>query len=284
MKRWLALLSVAGGSVLSVAGTATAVAGSSALPTVGGPMIRAVQSGVTGGGIPTISENWSGYAVTSTKKFNYVYASFVQPAITCPGVKKQLTSNWVGLDGFNDETVEQDGTFAYCGGPNWTTPQYSAWYEMFPAGSVNVFKVKPGDVIDATVSYSGGKFSLTIADVTSHKTATDTAACSACARASAEWIIERPAGCNASFTKCFLFALADFGTTTMNDNLAGLDHGPWRGIESFTNNYPIFMVAPLKSGGFITLDTVGPVSSSNSFTATWDRSGHPTPIQFGPNR
>jgi hypothetical protein len=244
-------------------------------------MIRAVQPGVRNAGVPTISENWSGYAVTSTKKFNYVSASFVQPAITCPGVKKQLTSNWVGLDGFNDETVEQDGTFAQCAGPTWTTPVYDAWYEMFPAGSVNVFKVKPGDVIDATVAYASGKFTLTIADATSGKSATTSAACSSCARASAEWIIERPAGCNASESKCFLFALADFGTTTMNDNLAGLDGQAWKGIDSFTNNYPIFMVAPLKSGGFITLDTVGGVSS-NSFTATWDRSGHPTPIQLGP--
>ena len=110
-------------------------------------MIRAVQHGVSNAGVPTISENWSGYAVTSTKKFNYVSAEFVQPAVTCPGVKKQYTSNWVGLDGFNDETVEQDGTFAYCGGPNWTTPKYEAWYEMYPAGSVGVFKVKPGDTM-----------------------------------------------------------------------------------------------------------------------------------------
>jgi hypothetical protein len=242
-----------------------------------------VQHGVSNAGVPTISENWSGYAVTSTKKFNYVYASYVQPAITCPGVPKQLTSNWVGLDGFNDETVEQDGTFAQCGGPKWTTPVYDAWYEMYPAGSVNVFKVKPGDVMHATVAYASGKFTLTIADVTSGKSASKTAACSTCARASAEWIIERPAGCNAAFTKCFLFALADFKTTTMSDDLAGLDNQSWKGIDGFANSYPIFMVQPLHSGGFITLDTVGGVSS-DSFTATWDRAGHPLPIQLGPNR
>jgi hypothetical protein len=31
-----------------------------------------------------------------------VHSTFVQPAITCPGVKNEWTSNWVGLDGFND--------------------------------------------------------------------------------------------------------------------------------------------------------------------------------------
>ena len=51
-------------------------------------------------GLPTISLNWSGYAVTSNKAFNYVHSEFVQPAIACPGVRNQWTSNWVGLDGF----------------------------------------------------------------------------------------------------------------------------------------------------------------------------------------
>ena len=54
--------------------------------------------------VPTISENWSGYAATSGKKFNYVHSTFVQPAITCPGVKNEWTSNWVGLDGFDNAT------------------------------------------------------------------------------------------------------------------------------------------------------------------------------------
>jgi hypothetical protein len=31
--------------------------------------------GVGGSGIPTISLNWSGYAATSAKKFNYVHCS-----------------------------------------------------------------------------------------------------------------------------------------------------------------------------------------------------------------
>ena len=77
MKRWIALLSIVGGSVLSVAGGATAVAGSTALASAGGPMIRAAQSGTRAEGLPTISLNWSGYAATSTKKFNYVHAQFV---------------------------------------------------------------------------------------------------------------------------------------------------------------------------------------------------------------
>lgn len=50
----------------------------------------------------------------------------------------------MGLDGFNDATVEQDGTFAYCSGPQSTKPVYKAWYEMYPSNSVNVFTVHRG--------------------------------------------------------------------------------------------------------------------------------------------
>jgi len=37
------------------------------------------------------------------------------------------------------------------------------------------------------------------------------------------------------------------------------------------------VVDPVSGGGFISLDTVGPISGK-SFTATWDRSGNIYPI------
>jgi hypothetical protein len=92
----------------------------------------------------TISENWSGYAVSSGKKqYNYVNSTFVVPTVTCTGVADQWTSNWVGLDGYNDGTVEQDGTAEWCGGSGDTTPKYEAWYEMFPANSVKCSPCMP---------------------------------------------------------------------------------------------------------------------------------------------
>jgi hypothetical protein len=265
-------------SVIAALPGAASAATSGTVPVPGGPIVRAAASGNSS--IPTDSLNWSGYAATSGKKFNYVHSTFVQPAITCPGVKNEWTSNWVGLDGFNDATVEQDGTFAHCGGPQSTTPVYKAWYEMYPAGSVNVFSVHPGDVIDTAVSYAGGQFTLTVSDLTTGKTATNVAACASCQRASAEWIIERPALCNNALTKCFIARLADFGTSTLGGTEARVDGGTTKGIAGFTN-YPIDMVNPLASGGFISLDTVGPLSGK-TFTATWDRSGSTVPITLGP--
>jgi Peptidase A4 family len=247
------------------------------VPNPGGPIVRAPDSG--GSSVPTISFNWSGYAAVSSKKFTFVHARFVQPSITCTGNKSQWTSDWAGLDGFTTGTVEQDGTFAHCGGKNGTTPEYEAWYELFPAPSVNVFNVRPGDTIDASVRYANGKFTLVISDLTLGRSATHTAGCSDCARASAEWIIERPALCNNTETKCYLTELADFHTSTVGQDQAQVAGGKVTGAGGFSN-IPIFMVTPLHKG-FISLDTVGALSSSGeAFTAVWDRPGSTVPISL----
>jgi len=250
----------------------------------GGPLIHPSSGGITSNvsTTTTISLNWSGYAVTGKKPYNYVTSTFVQPTVTCPGVADQDISNWVGLDGYNDQTVEQDGTAAWCGGPNDATPKYEAWYEMFPANSVNVFAVHPGDIIQATVSYSdsAADFTLTVSDLSTGKSATDTATCASCARASAEWIIERPADCNAAETKCFITQLADFGTSTMSGDEAQVQGGTLKGVGAF-NNDAIDIVNPDANGdgGFYSLDTVGP-TSGKSFTATWQEPGTTIPISL----
>jgi hypothetical protein len=218
--------------------------------------------------------------VLTKTKFTYVHSEWVQPAITCHGVPYQYTSEWVGLDGFNDSTVEQDGTGAHCGGANHKTPLYVAWYEMYPLGSFNVFPVKPGDVIEASVRYvsSTKMFDLTISDVSSNKTSSTSAACNACQRSSAEWINERPALCNPFPTNCFITALADFGTATMTDATAKDGNGA-EGIGSFKNSIPIFLVQPLHSGGFVTIAVTGPIDKSiDGYAETWLSSGKPVPI------
>jgi hypothetical protein len=273
-----ALLCAAGATSLPAAASTTSSTSSLASTlNPGGPVVRASVPGTSNSGLPTISLNWSGYAATSSHKFTYVHVRFVQPAITCVG-KFQYTSNWSGLDGFTNGTVEQDGTAAYCGGSSHTTPRYYAWYEMFPAGSVTVFTVRPGDTIDSSVRFAHGKFTLRIADLTSGKSATKVASCSSCARSSAEWIVERPAVCtNSACTKAFLTMLADFHTTTMGQAQAQVAGGKVSGIAGF-DNVPIFMISLLKKG-FISLDTVGPLNSSgDAFSVTWERAGRPFPI------
>jgi hypothetical protein len=284
MKRLLTLVSAGAMAGLMWAGGMAGASGASASvsgmhPQPGGPIARAHVSGQATG-LPTISTNWSGYAAVASQQFTSVHTTFTQPKIKCTGIKNQWTSAWVGLDGFLSNTVEQDGTFAMCGGKNNKTPRYEAWFEMFPAGSVNVFKVKPGDKIDASVKFSGGKFTLTIADLTSHKKHTKTASCASCQRSSAEWIVERPALCNNSGKNCFITRLANFHVTKMTADTASVAGGGVQGIGNFPN-IPIFMVDPLKSGGFISLATVGPLKNK-AFSVTWDRTGNTVPITLGP--
>jgi hypothetical protein len=231
-----------------------------------------------------LSLNWSGWADTSKLgAFNAVHGRFRQPAVHCDGTKNDWMSEWTGLDGFNSNSVEQDGTFAACLGPHHRRPVYFAWYEMFPAPSVNVFRVKPGDLIDSAVNFANGQFTLTISDETSHRSASVTAACSECLRTSAEWIVERPALCNNAGTNCFITALANFGTARMEDASAGVDGGPMKPISRFAHT-PIDMVQPKKHNALQLLAHTSGLDrndhSSSSFSVKWKARGGIFPITF----
>ncbi len=265
-------------TVLSGAMAAGAGAVTSAAVPGGSPMVRATGASF---GLPTISENWSGYAATSSTPFTFASTKFVVPTVDCVDSHKYVyTSNWVGLDGFNDETVEQDGTSGHC---NLSTglPDYYAWIEMYPAPTVKEFNVNPGDVIQASVKYStGGVFTLNVTDVTLGLSRSVSSTCTTCARASAEWIVERPAGCDPYPTNCFLFALAKFSPATMFDNAATIQGGARTGLGSLGHVHQIYMVQPKHNGSFVSLDNVSPIEPSNSFTVTWLSYGHRLPIQL----
>jgi Peptidase A4 family len=281
----LVAIAVTAATALSVAGAAGAggAVGSTA-PAGGAPLIRAhVGQGKVNGGLPTIALNWSGYASEANpgQKYNYVSSEFIQPSVNCSSGQKFVnTSNWVGLDGFEDDTVEQDGTAAYCAGPGNHTPKYYAWIELFPLPEVVAYKVTPGDVISALVkSTNSGKFTLTITDLTSGMSKTQIANCAKCERASAEWIIERPAYCNNSETKCFITPLANFGTTEMTENVAGVQGQSPVGLGSMPNASQIFMVQNTPNGGFYSLVNVSPVdASANAFSEQFLHPGKPVPI------
>src|SRR5580658_197417 len=136
------------------------------------------------------SYNWSGYTDTSTTKgkFSSVSGKWSTPAVTC-GAEDQIDSDWVGLDGATDGTVEQDGTISWCFEG---VPTYFTWYEMYPANTVEVgLSLEPGDSITAKVSRSGTKYTLSVTDATNSANSLSVKA--PCARAtcldeSAEWV------------------------------------------------------------------------------------------------
>ena len=161
----------------------------------------------------TTSTNWSGYAATG-RTFTSVASSWTEPTGTCSS-GYQYSSFWVGLDGYNSNSVEQTGTDVDCSG---RTAQYYAWYEMYPAYSVEIHHtVRPGDTISASVTYAGSsKFTLKIADSTRGWTYSTSKTLSGAARSSAEVITEAPC-CTASGG---ILPLADFGKVSYTGSTA----------------------------------------------------------------
>jgi len=89
-----------------------------------------------GGASQAASYNWSGYADFSATRvtFTQVSGQWTTPRATC-GSEDTITSQWVGIDGWSDQTAEQDGTLDWCFKGSAT---YFTWYEMYPAGPVAV--------------------------------------------------------------------------------------------------------------------------------------------------
>ena len=113
----------------------------------------------------TFSYNWSGYADTSSTKgaFAAVAGKWTTPSVKCTA-EDTITSEWVGIDGWGDKTVEQDGTLDWCFEGQAT---YFTWYEMYPAATVEVGRsLHPGDQIAASVTRKGTSYTLSVTDST----------------------------------------------------------------------------------------------------------------------
>jgi hypothetical protein len=185
---------------------------------VGVLVIAAALSATAGGAAPSLrhgrihritnstSTNWSGYAVTGGH-YTSVSSSWTEPTAKCSGTA--YSSFWVGLDGDTSNTVEQTGTDADCSG---STPQYYAWYEMYPKYPVNLRNpVQPGDHMTASVTTDGsGRFTLTISDSTRNWTYSTTQRLQSAKLASAEVIAEAPSSSGG------VLPLANFGTVSFS--------------------------------------------------------------------
>src|SRR4029077_12176370 len=116
------------------------------------------------------SSNWSGYAQTGT--FTRATGAWVVPTVA-RSRKATYSSQWVGIDGFNNASLIQTGTEAdfYNG-----SAHYAAWWEILPAAEtvIPAITVHPGDHMTASItkgSGSGSGWTITISDVTRGKRA-----------------------------------------------------------------------------------------------------------------
>ena len=237
----------------AAASTAETSAGASAAPAaawaLSGPGVWSpANPGGFGAFANTRSSNWSGYAA-NTGTYTSVSASWVQPAVTCGESSEAVF--WVGLDGWGSDTVEQDGSGAYCSG---STPHYYAWWETYPANSIQQYTktVKAGDHFTATVTYKGGgKYLMTVADSTQGWTENTNATSSSATRSSAEVIAEAPSGSGGRE------ALADFGKVSFTGSMVD--------GTALSNSSPTAI--NMYSGGLDASTTK--LSSTENFKVTW---------------
>jgi len=196
------------------------------------------------------STNWSGYAATGGT-FTSVSASWTQPTAVC-SFGTSYSSFWVGLDGDGSSSVEQTGSSADCSSAN--VPNYYAWYEMYPKYPVNLSgTVRPGDAFSASVTADKtGRFTLTITDSTEHWSYQTTQRANRAALASAEVIAEAPS------SRSGVLPLTNFGSVSFASSTAN-------GVSlASLNPDRIDMVS-----GSTTKASTGSISSSGSFTVTW---------------
>ncbi len=192
------------------------------------------------------STNWSGYVaankLSSPKKGSVtaVSGSWVVPTLTSTP-DHSYCAFWVGIDGYSSSTVEQIGTEH-----DWSNgaQQGYAWFEMYPGGSyvINGFPLNPGDLISASVEYTGKSTFVMVLHNDTRRVSTTiptTYTKSSVAQMnSAEWIVEAP-----YLNK--ILPLSDFGTAhwsscmaTISGIAAHLKNSSWQnqGIEMITNS------------------------------------------------
>ena len=172
----------------------------------------------------TYDEIWAGYAVTGSD-FTYVSGSWTVTEPDCSKTRNSWSSEWVGIDGFLSDTVEQIGTDTDCFGDK---PYYWVWYEFYPLGNVILTKevsIAPGDRFLASVTYDGdNEYTVAIKNDTtgesfSRKVEFKGAYGSGMPqRISAEWIMEMDSGDKSN-------DLTDFGTDSFGQYYTGVSGG-----------------------------------------------------------
>ncbi|HEX9334909.1 MAG TPA: G1 family glutamic endopeptidase [Pseudonocardiaceae bacterium] len=100
------------------------------------------------------STNWSGYAETGT--FTSAVGHWTVPTVSrTTTTPNRFSSQWVGIDGFNNSNLIQTGTEAdFTNG----SAHYLAWWEILPAAETVIpgITVHPGDSFTASVAKVSG--------------------------------------------------------------------------------------------------------------------------------
>jgi hypothetical protein len=218
-----------------------------------------------------VSNNWCGYVAAKNlvtpvaNSVTAVYGTWVVPTVSAPStphIPDTYSSLWIGIDGYNNATVEQIGT-----AHEWHNGKvvHYAWFEMYPNAAFEIrgFPLTPGDVISAAIEFKGnGVFLMTISNITrkvhtSIPTVYTTSKTVVCA--CAEWIAEAP------FMKTTLplahFSVVPFThcTATIGGVTGGINNPNWK----FDN-------IAMKSAVMVPKAVASPLQDNGqSFSVTW---------------
>jgi hypothetical protein len=170
----------------------------------------------TAGSLPCWSDNWSGYAQTSGP-YTGAQGTFTVPALTTSMTCSQELSEWVGIDGYDNQDLIQAGIDETPVDPSTgqCTPGYFyifPWWEMLPAAETPVTQwddgtstmstsghpVNMGDSITVTITQQSSGWDITLTDNTTGETFDYAAQNNGSDLSysgpgdSAEWVLEAP--------------------------------------------------------------------------------------------
>lgn len=146
-------------------------------------------SAATASNVGWASSNWSGYAKTGTG-FTTITGTWTVPAAASTRTAT-FSSNWIGIDGFNNSSLIQTGTESdYYN----HSAHYTVWWEILPAAETPIasMSVSPGDTVTASITHqSGSTWVISIKDLKTGKSFTTSQSYTG-PQTSAEWIEEAP--------------------------------------------------------------------------------------------
>jgi Peptidase A4 family len=210
------------------------------------------------------TENWSGYADDNSggNTYSEVAGSWTEPAVSCTSSSDtELAAFWVGLDGYNTDSVEQDGTLAECYDG---AVYYFTWWEMYPSNAIQVVgeSVNPGDSIYAyAVDEGGGTYALSVTDYSDSADSFSTVqSCSDCADASAEWIAEAPSGGSG------IYPLPDYGSWSVSGATVT------SGSQGVISSFPDDEITMVDASGNPESVPSGLSGTGDGFTTYWEAS------------
>jgi hypothetical protein len=202
------------------------------------------------------STNWSGYAAQadSGRVTSYIQHLFTIPNVDCAdstlgSAGDALWSDWAGLDGLTNDTVEQAGIGAECTSTS-APATYFAFYEMFPDAAVTFTGVNPGDDILVVIAKVSTGWQLELQDRSNGGSFDTVQTCptgSTCRDASAEAITEDFNGSVADGNDLANFAFDLNDNITVHDvNTSGnlSTSAAWKNVQIDMVNGSDLMAAP----------------------------------------